>query len=85
MCGARRCLGLWLTIGVSVGEQFPSALVTGVDLSPIQPVWIPPNVDFIVDDIEDEWVHANDFDYVHVRFVGFSLKDNSRFQQSILQ
>lgn len=68
-----------------VGEQFPSATVIGVDLSPIQPVWIPPNVEFIVDDIEDEWVYANDFDYVHLRFVGICIKDNSRLQQRMLQ
>lgn len=54
-------------------------------MSPIQPVWIPPNVEFIVDDIEDEWVYANDFDYVHLRFVGICIKDNSRLQQRILQ
>ncbi|KAK1829009.1 S-adenosyl-L-methionine-dependent methyltransferase [Podospora conica] len=70
---------------IEIGEQFPSATVIGVDLSPIQPVWIPPNVEFIVDDIEDEWVYANDFDYVHLRFVSICIKDNSRLQQRILQ
>lgn len=59
-----------------VGETFPSAKVTGVDLSPIQPHWIPPNVDFIVDDIEDAWVHANDYDFAHFRFVNTVIKDN---------
>jgi hypothetical protein len=47
-----------------------------VDLSPIQPHWIPPNVDFIVDDIEDAWVHAHDYDFAHFRFVNTVLKDN---------
>ena len=61
---------------MAVGEAFPSAKVTGVDLSPIQPHWIPPNVEFIVDDIEDEWVHANDYDFAHFRFVNTVLKDN---------
>ncbi|KAK4121743.1 S-adenosyl-L-methionine-dependent methyltransferase [Parathielavia appendiculata] len=61
---------------IEVGETFPSAKVTGVDLSPIQPLWIPPNVEFIVDDIEDEWVHANDYDFAHFRFVNTLLKDN---------
>ncbi|KAK5660407.1 hypothetical protein OQA88_12950 [Cercophora sp. LCS_1] len=67
-----------------MGELFPSATVIGVDLSPIQPVWIPPNVEFIVDDIEDEWVYPNDFDYVHLRLVCICIKDNLRLQQSIL-
>ena len=60
----------------AVGEAFSSAKVTGVDLSPIQPHWIPSNVEFIVDDIEDEWIHANDYDFAHFRFVNTLLKDN---------
>jgi hypothetical protein len=28
----------------AVGEKFPSAEVLGLDLSPIQPTWVPPNV-----------------------------------------
>jgi hypothetical protein len=29
---------------VLVGEKYPSAEVLGLDLSPIQPTWVPPNV-----------------------------------------
>lgn len=36
----------------AVGDLFESAHVLGVDLSPIQPEWVPPNVRFMVDDIE---------------------------------
>lgn len=53
----------------------PSAKVTGIDLSPIQPVWLPPNVEFIVDDIEEEWTDCCNFDYVHSRVVFACLKD----------
>lgn len=59
--------------------------MTGVDLSPIQPHWIPPNVDFIVDDIEDQWVHANDFDFAHFRFVNSVLKDNNTTLRNVLE
>ncbi|KAJ0347906.1 hypothetical protein KNSL1_006063 [Colletotrichum chrysophilum] len=51
----------------SVGDQYPGAEVTGADLSPIQPDWIPPNVRFIVDDVEDEWLFDKDFDFIHMR------------------
>lgn len=27
-----------------------------MDISPVQPVWVPPNVDFLVDDCEQEWL-----------------------------
>lgn len=35
-----------------VGDMFPSASVLGTDLSPIQSVWVPMNVRFLVDDAE---------------------------------
>ncbi|KAK0658353.1 Secondary metabolism regulator LAE1 [Lasiodiplodia hormozganensis] len=57
--------GIWC---VEMGEQYPSALVQGVDLSPIQPTWLPPNVKFLVDDAEAPWVYPTDyFDLVHAR------------------
>jgi hypothetical protein len=59
----------------AVGDAIPSAKITGIDLSPIQPVWLPPNVEFIVDDIEDEWTDASDFDYVHSRVVFACLRN----------
>jgi len=59
--------------------------VIGVDLSPIQPKWVPSNVEFVVDDIEDEWVHDKDFDFVHMRWVGTTLKDNDKVFRSIFE
>jgi len=68
-----------------VGETFPGATVIGVDLSPIQPGWIPTNVDFIVDDIEDEWVYGHDFDFAHLRFTAVSIRDKAKLERNILQ
>lgn len=42
--------GIW---ALDFGTQNPQSEVLGVDLSPIQPEWVVPNVRFIVDDIED--------------------------------
>ena len=55
--------------------MFPSAIVTGIDLSPIQPVWVPANVKFIVDDAEDDWLNGTDFDLVHFRTMAPILKN----------
>ncbi|RKL33119.1 hypothetical protein BFJ72_g10135 [Fusarium proliferatum] len=49
--------------------------IDGIDLSPIQPSWVPPNLKFLVDDIEDEWMHGGDFDFVHMRCISPWLKD----------
>ncbi|KAI0126729.1 methyltransferase domain-containing protein [Xylariales sp. AK1849] len=56
--------GIW---AIEAGDLYPSAVVTGLDLSPIQPVWVPPNVKFLVDDVEDTWLNGNDIDFVHLR------------------
>ncbi|EYB21685.1 hypothetical protein FG05_03836 [Fusarium graminearum] len=64
--------GIW---AIDIADKFPSASVVGVDLSPIQPSWVPPNLKFLVDDIEDEWMHGDDYDFVHMRCISPWLKD----------
>ena len=61
---------------VVVGDQYPGANVLGVDLSPIQPEWVPPNVKFMVDDVESPWLRPVDhFDYIHGRHTVMAIKD----------
>lgn len=61
---------------IEAGDRYPSARVIGLDLSPIQSVWIPPNVEFVVDDVEDNaWIHGSDFDLIHFRIVAVTLKN----------
>lgn len=51
-----------------VADTYPSSTVLGIDLSPIQTVWVPPNLKFMVDDAEAEWLHPrNSFDLIHTR------------------
>lgn len=65
--------GIW---AIEMGDQFPSANVVGIDLSPIQPDWVPSNVHFVVDDAESEWLYPDDhFDYVHSRHTVMAIKD----------
>ncbi len=51
----------------TVADMYPGAEVTGLDLSPIQPAWVPPNVQFLIDDIEDTWMSGDNIDFVHMR------------------
>lgn len=65
--------GIW---AIEFGDLFPSANVQGIDLSPIQPDWVPGNVHFVVDDAESEWIHPPDhFDYIHTRHTVMAIKD----------
>ncbi|KAI5457649.1 S-adenosyl-L-methionine-dependent methyltransferase [Mariannaea sp. PMI_226] len=64
--------GIW---AVDAADKYPAATVLGVDLSPIQPLWVPPNLRFLVDDIEDGWTNGDDWDFVHMRCITPWLKD----------
>ncbi|GAP88397.1 putative methyltransferase domain-containing protein [Rosellinia necatrix] len=57
-------IGLW---AIEMGDRYPDANIMGIDLSPIQPTSVPPNVTFQVDDVEDTWVQDNDYDFIHMR------------------
>lgn len=59
-----------------MGDEYPSAEVVGVDLSPIQPSFVPPNVKFYVDDVESPWVDPPEsVDYIHARHICMAIKD----------
>jgi trans-aconitate methyltransferase len=66
--------GIW---AIEAADEYPSAEVTGIDLSPIQPSWVPPNCSFIIDNAEDEWPYLSSkpFDFVHWRVLCGSIKD----------
>ncbi|KAH9212142.1 putative methyltransferase [Leptodontidium sp. 2 PMI_412] len=63
--------GIW---AMDFADQFPGSYVLGTDLSPIQPGWVPPNLEFEVDDMEDTWRHKP-FSFIHLRCLAGSLKD----------
>lgn len=61
-----------------VAENFPNATITGLDLSPIQPNYVPENVHFFVDDLEEEWLDDLDtFDFIHIRHTIHSIRDRA--------
>ncbi|KAI0014974.1 S-adenosyl-L-methionine-dependent methyltransferase [Xylariomycetidae sp. FL0641] len=64
--------GMW---AIEVGDRYPSAEVLGLDLSPIQPLWLPPNVKFVIDDCEDTWLNGSGWDLVHLRAMAPLLRD----------
>lgn len=36
---------------------------------------VPPNVQFIIDDVEDTWVYHEGFDFIHSRGMGQAIRD----------
>ncbi|CAI7639954.1 unnamed protein product [Penicillium pancosmium] len=65
--------GIW---ALDIAEKFPGARVVGNDVSPIQPNWVAPNIEFIVDDFEREWqFEENHFDFIHARCLAGCVAD----------
>ncbi|KUJ08961.1 S-adenosyl-L-methionine-dependent methyltransferase [Mollisia scopiformis] len=63
--------GIW---AIDFAEQYPNCKVLGSDLSPIQPEFVPENCTFEVDDLEDEWIYPQPFNYIHSRLMVFCLR-----------
>ena len=66
--------GIW---SMDFADEHPSAMVTGTDLSPIQPEWVPANCNFLVEDVEQDWSFSPDapFDFIHGRSMCGSVAD----------
>ncbi|KAG6075126.1 hypothetical protein E4U16_003585 [Claviceps sp. LM84 group G4] len=73
--------GIW---AIEFADLFPNASVTGTDLSPCQPQWVPPNVHFEIDDATLEWTwNANHFDFIHIRYLVGGIQDwKALFQEA---
>ncbi|KAF4773906.1 UMTA protein [Colletotrichum scovillei] len=72
--------GIW---AIDFADEFPSSEVTGVDISPIQPGWVPPNCKFQIDDVEQPWTWTPDFDFIHLRHMEACISDWPAFYKQI--
>ncbi|EHY58372.1 Methyltransferase pytC [Exophiala dermatitidis] len=70
--------GIW---AIEMADRFPMAQVIGTDLSPIQPNWVPPNLQFYIDDAESEWTfhESGKFDFIHGRALCGGIADWPKF------
>jgi ubiquinone/menaquinone biosynthesis C-methylase UbiE len=75
--------GIW---AIDFADQFPNTQVIATDISPIQPEWAPPNLQFEIDDATLEWTYKpNSFDYIHARYLLGSIMDwKSLFKQAFI-
>ncbi|PHH60645.1 hypothetical protein CDD81_1396 [Ophiocordyceps australis] len=74
--------GIW---AMDFADDHPETHVTGVDLSPIQPSFVPPNVSFFIDDLEDEWTFTYKFDFIYARMLTASISDWPKFMRQSYQ
>lgn len=75
--------GIW---AIELADTLPSATVIGVDQSPIQPTWIPPNVSFEIDDVNKPWMQAErSFDFIYIRTMAGSITNWPRLLHEALK
>lgn len=68
--------GLW---AIDFADKYAKCIVVGTDISPVQPSWVPPNLQFLIDDATKEWTHReNHFDYIHMQFLNGAFGDLKR-------
>lgn len=68
-----------------MADEYPNARVTGVDLSPIQPTFVPPNCTFEIDDMTMPWTYAPErFDFIHIRELFGCIPDWNEFFRQCL-
>jgi len=61
---------------IEMGDKYELATITGIDESPIQPPWVPPNVHWEIDDVTKPWLaNSNSIDFVHIRSMEGAIKD----------
>ncbi|KAK0099254.1 hypothetical protein ONS96_008488 [Cadophora gregata f. sp. sojae] len=72
--------GLW---AIQFADENPSAQVIGTDLSPIQPTFIPPNLQFLIDDAGEDWVFSQKFDFIHARQLHCAVEEKRLIEQAI--
>lgn len=68
--GAR--FGIW---AIEFAEHYPSAVVIGTDLAPIQPAYVPTNCEFQIDDAERLWNFTTPFNLIHLGFADTWVRD----------
>jgi SAM-dependent methyltransferase len=68
--------GIW---AMDFADAHPESHVIGVDLSPIQPSFVPPNLEFQIDDLEDTWSFSGRFDFIYARMMTGSFANWPRF------
>ena len=75
--------GIW---ALAVADMFPSARVLGVDVAPIQPLWVAPNCFFEIDDMEATWTYKPErFDFIHLRDPLLVVRDWPKLLHQVLE
>ncbi|ESU09401.1 hypothetical protein FGSG_03787 [Fusarium graminearum PH-1] len=73
--------GIW---AINIADEFPSAQVIATDITPSQPSFVPPNVEFQIDDATMDWTfEPESFDFIHIRWLQGTIDDWDKFYSQV--
>jgi SAM-dependent methyltransferase len=73
--------GIW---AINVADEYPSAKVIATDITPSQPNFVPPNVEFQIDDATMDWTFETEsFDFIHIRYLQGTIDDWDKFYSQV--
>lgn len=65
--------GIW---AMDFADEHPDTEVVGIDITPTQSSWVPPNVRFEIEDAQLDWTFKPEtFDFIHLRYMHGSFTD----------
>ena len=71
--------GIW---AIDIADTYPSSPIFCTDISLIQPLWVPPNCSFHVEDAQlDGTFDSASLDFVHIRAMCGSISDWAKLYQ----
>ncbi|KAF1810036.1 S-adenosyl-L-methionine-dependent methyltransferase [Eremomyces bilateralis CBS 781.70] len=71
--------GLW---AMDFADAHPETKVLGIDLSPVQDSFVPPNLEFEVDDANEQWLFKNKFDFIFARQHHSAIEETKLIDQA---
>lgn len=75
---------LSLTQDRDFADAYPSADVIGIDITPTQPGWVPPNLRFEIEDAQLDWTfEPESFDFIHIRYMHGVFDDWNKFYRQV--
>ena len=60
---------------IAMGERLPQAEIIATDICPYEPLDVPQNVSFQIDDAAEEWTYTQPFDLIHMRGLTGAFRD----------
>lgn len=69
-----------------MADENPASEVIGIDITPTQPGWVPPNLRFEIEDAQLDWTFKPEsFDFIHIRTLHGAISDWEKLYSEVFK